>query len=213
MNITHIQLLHGCLLSSIAHAIMTNEYPELAYEQSWDGNNFSAQDGCGLRGTITFVDNACVGAIRNEHKKAIQGYDAIKVCMSDFPDMLQLTAEQEALQYLFVDYKNQYVPAVTSLFWCDDDGLHISRDCAEAFQNDISLFESCCLPVDLEIQALSDYYNMNSNARRLLYDLWEKKKDCFSQEIFLSKDQKAMIPGSQIHIACKESLSELNILV
>lgn len=54
------------LTASVYYAVMTNVYPLLSYEQSWDGRNFSFQNSAGARGTITFTDAFCVGAIRNE---------------------------------------------------------------------------------------------------------------------------------------------------
>jgi hypothetical protein len=32
---------NGCILASIAHAIMVAQYPELSYEHSWDGENYN----------------------------------------------------------------------------------------------------------------------------------------------------------------------------
>ncbi|MGG4154302.1 hypothetical protein [Peribacillus muralis] len=50
-------LWNGCILASIAHAIMVTEYPDFFYEHSWDDNNYNVQDGQGTRGTISFKDN------------------------------------------------------------------------------------------------------------------------------------------------------------
>ena len=57
----------GSMLASIAHAIMVAHYPELSYEHSWDGDNYSVVDGSGGRGTITFKDHYFVAAFRNEN--------------------------------------------------------------------------------------------------------------------------------------------------
>ncbi|MEK4700189.1 hypothetical protein MKX47_11380 [Solibacillus sp. FSL R7-0668] len=57
----------GCILASVAHAIMVAHYPELSYEHSWDGDNYSVVDDSGGRGTITFKDNYFVGAFRNDN--------------------------------------------------------------------------------------------------------------------------------------------------
>lgn len=32
---------NNCIFAAIIHALMLAEYPELAYEQSWDGSNYS----------------------------------------------------------------------------------------------------------------------------------------------------------------------------
>jgi len=58
----------GCILASIAHAIMVSHYPEFSNEHSWDGINYSVQDTSGTRGTITFHSEYCVGAFCNIKK-------------------------------------------------------------------------------------------------------------------------------------------------
>lgn len=63
MTIAADVLYKGCLTASIAHAIMTDVYPELSYEQSWDGGDHSLQDTAGMRGTLSFSDGICVGAV------------------------------------------------------------------------------------------------------------------------------------------------------
>jgi hypothetical protein len=43
------QLWEGCILASIAHAIMVAHYPELSYKKSWDDFNYNMQDSPGVR--------------------------------------------------------------------------------------------------------------------------------------------------------------------
>lgn len=85
MQVTKNDIYIGCLIASISHAIMTNVYPELSYEQSWDGANYSIQNSSGMRGTITFENDFCVGAIRNEMSTSIVGGEYIQECMRNFP--------------------------------------------------------------------------------------------------------------------------------
>ncbi len=35
------QLYNGCIFMAVAHAVTVGEYPELNYEHSWDGINYS----------------------------------------------------------------------------------------------------------------------------------------------------------------------------
>ena len=65
-NLTKEALEKKVLYSSIAHGISLSKSPELAYEQSWDGNHFSIQDGSGTRGTISFSDELVLGAFRSD---------------------------------------------------------------------------------------------------------------------------------------------------
>src|SRR5690348_9136227 len=66
LNWQRENLWEGCILASIAHAIMVAHYPELSNEQSWDDINYNIQDSSGARGTITFHPNYYAGAFRNE---------------------------------------------------------------------------------------------------------------------------------------------------
>lgn len=213
MNITSKQLLRGCIRSAIAHAIMVNCYPELSYEQSWDGNNFSVQDGGGRRGTITFLDDCCVGAVRNEIGKQIMGFDAIDKYMRFFPDVIQTTAKTETLQYLLVNRNGAAIPSITSLFWCDDAHLYVCQECEKSFREDISLLETCFLPLELATKALVDYYNMDHAAYCLFRWLCVQKGDSLAKKIVLSAEHKKMFPGMGMHDACVEALSELNIYI
>lgn len=213
MNITNHKLLHGCIRSSIAHAIMTNCYPDLAYEQSWDKINFSSQNGCGLRGTITFLPDCCIGAIRNDYRDGFEGLANIKSLMQKFPMKLQKIAEQETLQYLLVDHGDEAIPSVTSIFWCDSDGLYISEECRQSFNDDFSLFQNCCAPFDYAVDELVNYYGMDTSAYQLFLLLLEQKGDCLERRIVLTEQQKNMLPGSSISNTCVETLSELNIFL
>lgn len=65
------ELKDGCILASLAHAIMVAKYPFLANEHSWDGANYSVQDSEGQRGTITFLNGICVAAFRNDNSERI----------------------------------------------------------------------------------------------------------------------------------------------
>lgn len=72
------QLWEGCLLASIAHAIMVAHYPEQANEHSWDGMNYSIQDSSGTRGTVTFCSEYFVAAFRNEDSERVSHINNIK---------------------------------------------------------------------------------------------------------------------------------------
>jgi hypothetical protein len=81
------QLWEGCILASIAHAIMVAHYPELSNEQSWDGFNYNVQDSSGTRATITFHPNCLVAAFRNEYSErdyidALDYFNDVPKCVS-----------------------------------------------------------------------------------------------------------------------------------
>lgn len=41
ININPKELYQGCMFAAIIHAVLVGEYPELNYEHSWDGINYS----------------------------------------------------------------------------------------------------------------------------------------------------------------------------
>lgn len=66
-QLNQTNLWNGCILASIAHAIMVAHYPELSYEHSWDGDNYSVVDDEGGRGTVSFKRDYFVAAFRNDY--------------------------------------------------------------------------------------------------------------------------------------------------
>ena len=211
MNVTNYKLFDGCLIASISHSIMTNVYPDLSYEQSWDGVNYSIQNTEGLRGTITFCGNYCIGAIRNENAEFIGDSNFIQKLTSNFPRKVIDKANKETLQYLLVEINGKDVPFITSIFWADNNTFHFQRENMSNTLDDLILFEKILLPKNKAIKEWGKYYDMDSNAINLLRYLYSKKVKHFSDEIVLTDKQKRLIPGSSINNECIESFNELNI--
>lgn len=210
MNISKEKIFSGCLISSIAHAIMTNVYPDFSYEQSWDGMNFSMQDSAGLRGTITFEADYCVGAIRND-KFDIDYCERLQKIIKDFPKNVVETAQKEALQYLLLEENGVVAPCITSMFWADTKAIHYSKNNIRDLKNDFILFKEITLPEEEAIVEWKAYYDMDSDAIRLLKMIYQEKAKNFTTMLWLDNEQKRLIPGGEINDECIESLKELNI--
>ena len=120
LSIKRQALWEGCMLASIAHAIMTAHYPEFENEQSWDGINYSVQDSGGTRGTITFHPQYIAAAFRNERSSRLSAKEGFKEAASYFEGaggaILRL-AEEEALQYLLDDVNGKTLRLITAAFW------------------------------------------------------------------------------------------------
>lgn len=211
MNTTRTEMFRGCLIASISHAIMTNIYPDLSYEQSWDGVNYSIQNTAGLRGTITFDMDYCVGAIRNERSDLIFDNKFIQRITRKFPLEIIDKAYEETLQYLLVEREGIAVPCVTSMFWADASTIHYQEENVDNLKNDLILFSKILLPEDAAISEWKAYYDMDSSAISLLRHLYHKKIKCFAAKIELNREQKSLIPGDVINRECIEALKELNI--
>ena len=169
MNITKNQLLHGSLIAAISHAIMTNIYPELAYEQSWDGNNYLALDSQGLRGIITFLPDYCVGAIRNENNPQCE-LIRTEDLLINFPKEIAAVAREETLQYMLVQKNGTIEPAATSMFWADMSTLHFdqsNRNIPVESCEDMQLFYKNTLSPEAAFDAWKKYYDMPEAALML----------------------------------------------
>lgn len=211
MNITRTEIFRGSLIASIAHAIMTNVYPDLSYEQSWDGANYSIQNTTGLRGTITFDNDYCVGAIRNDTSDSIVGNECIRSVIKNFPLKIIDKVYEEALQYLLVEREGIAVPCVTSVFWADATMIYYQEGYVDNLKKDFNLLTRILLPEEIAIGEWKEYYGMDSNAIDLLRYLYHEKRKCFTAKIELNEEQKSLIPGNEISRECIESLKELNI--
>ena len=208
---TQKHLFKNCILSFVAHAIMINAYPELFFEQTWDGKNYSIQDGYARRGTITFQDNFCIGAIRNECGRIIYGRKEIAKYMDGFPNYVTEIANKETLEYLLDYHGNEIVPAITSVFWCDEKMLYWGKQDKQQILEDCSLLETLFLPFDNALEQIKIYYDMTPSAVQLLLELVEQKDNDLSKQIVLSKHQQKNIPGGALNDVCIEALREINI--
>jgi len=200
----------GCILASIAHAIFVAQHPLFSYEQSWDGNNYSVNNGEGTRGTITFIENYCVGAFRDETNAS-----AFKIGYSAFekaPQEIVKLAQNETLQYLLDNHDGEVKPVVTSVFWgagplfCPDEVL-------EALNADAHIISTQLLESDDASTAWKHYYELNNKQGSLLKNLFYKKITAPSKRIILSqKETEAIgVKSEDGWKECKESFEELNI--
>lgn len=212
-NITKTDIFKGCLIASISHAIMVNIYPELSYEQSWDGANYSIQNASGMRGTITFDNDFCVGAIRDEKSNFAVFGDAIQEQMKSFPLNIVHKAYEEAFQYLLVERNGTATPCVTSVFWANHTALYYEEEIADHIKNDFTLFENIILPKEKAVEKWKEYYGMETKVVQLINVLFQMKANDFFSTIELSKKHKELIPGAGINNECAEALKELNIIL
>ena len=213
MSVTKNDIYSGCLIASISHAIMTNVYPELSYEQSWDGANYSIQNSSGLRGTITFENDFCVGAIRNEMSNGIVGGEFIQERMISFPSNVVFKAYEETLQYLLLERDGIVAPYITSIFWADYNTIHYEERFIDSIKEDFTLFENILLPKKISIKKWKEYYDMDSKVVELIDVLYQRKMKDFFSPVKLNEKQRKLIPGMFINNQCIESLKELNIVL
>jgi hypothetical protein len=112
----------GCVLATIAHAVASLSYPELAAEQSWTGPSYNVQDSAGTLGTITFHAAGIFGAFFDVRSSRAARANEVTAHLDDTPEPL-LVARDETLQFLLQDVDGRVQPVITSAFWSEADLL------------------------------------------------------------------------------------------
>lgn len=204
LNWQREHLWEGCILASIAHAIMVAHYPELSNEHSWDDINYNVQDSSGARGTITFNPNYVVGAFRNEFSE--RGYINSLDYFNGAPKEVKQLADKETLQYLLDEINGDTVPVITTAFW-EGDGWTYSIDSFEDFiENGGFLIEIQTKDIETAMNIWKEYYDMSDSQIKLLHFIFERKISNPSGEIILMDSEIKMIQSED-----EEGLNESRI--
>lgn len=155
-------------MSSIAHAVMTNVYPELDYEQSWDLMNYSIVSD-NERFTISFSECFCVGVVKKHDGFLYQGENVEKILMRDFPEYIVKFAKNEALQYLLEEIDGKVTYCATGAFWSDENTTYFSKVCES------EMLLCTFLHTDKLFEYLVKYYDMDLKAKELVLELYNLK--------------------------------------
>ncbi|MGE7945243.1 hypothetical protein [Lysinibacillus sp. NPDC093688] len=204
LNWQREHLWEGCILASIAHAIMVAHYPELSNEQSWDDINYNVQDSSGARGTITFNLNYVVGAFRNEFSER-EYIDALDY-FNGAPKEVNQLAVNETLQYLLNEIDGDTVPVITTAFWEGDVGTYSNDSFEDFIENGGFLIESQAKDIETAINEWKEYYDMSDSQINLLHSIFERKISNPSGEIILMESEIKMIQSDD-----EEGLNESRI--
>ncbi len=193
---TKEQLWKGCILASIAHAIMVAHYPDLSNEQSWDGINYNVQNSTGARGTVTFHSQYCIAAFRDDNSDRIAIKNKVQEAYAYFknaPKEIMSFAEIETLQYLLDNVNGKRVPLITAAFWEVTNKL-VSIDTFDAVINNGGfLLEIQLMDFKAAIKAWKTYYDMSAQQCDLLESICIRKVARPTGTLILSKDEIALI--------------------
>jgi hypothetical protein len=193
---TPAQLRTGCVLATLAHAIFTAHSPELANEQSWDGQNYNVQDSQGAIGTVTFGESRTLGAFFDSHSErnpiSHGTRDAQAALLSEMPTDVTALANRETLQYLLQEYEGTTVPLVTSVFWSDDESFVAPEPWQEAFSNGAHLVRNQLRPANEAIEIWRSHYEFSTQEVTLLRSLFAEATERSGTTV-MSKDEKAVL--------------------
>ena len=199
LQIDLIKLWEGCILVSIAHAIMVAKYPFLSFEHSWDNFNYNIQDANGKRGTITFKNKYCIAAFRDEEsprmKEVMNNCKYLEEYFFNYEDNIFEIAKNETLQYLLDETNYGIYPCITSAFWgvFDTNKVYSNDTLSDILLNGGNLIKYHLLEYNDAIKRLIDCYNMNNNEVVLLEKLFKNKMKEKNKPIFLSKNDIKLI--------------------
>ena len=193
---TKEQLWKGCMLASIAHAIMVAHYPDLSNEQSWDGINYNVQNSTGARGTVTFHSQYCIAAFRNDNSERIAIKGKIQEADAYFknaPKEIMNFAEIETLQYLLDNVDGKKVPLITSAFWELTNKLFSIDTFGDMINNGGFLLEKQAMDFEIAIKAWKEYYDMSAQQCDLLESIYMRKVAQPTETLILSKGEISLI--------------------
>ena len=95
---------------------------------------------------------------------------------SDAPDRIRQLAEREALQYLLFEIDGVVIPAVTTAFWLDSEGLFIFDDSIDEFEQNGGEFICRLLgPFDELEEYLREYSDFSPEEAELAKHLYHMK--------------------------------------
>lgn len=211
-------LWEGCILTTIAHAVMVEQYLELSNEQSWDGMNYSVQDSCGCRGTITFHKKYLVAVFQDNNNKKM-----MKQCIEKGAihilgiqqKIIEDIADKEALQYVLDDFDGITVPLVTTGFWGINNDIFSKYEYEVMEENGAYILANQIKSFEENIQALIDYYDMSEKLVRLAESIYFRKIRNPNNKIQLHKNERNILLetyGIELS-ACKQTFKEINIFL
>lgn len=215
VEINQKTLWEGCLLASIAHAVMMGEYPELSSEHSWDGMNYNMQDLAGCKGTISFFEGGLVAVFQSVDHIQFNNYtlDNITEFLQGADEKIKRVANEEALQYVLEDVEGKVIPVISSLFWAIGDEVYANSNFNDIMQNGGYILKYQLQQSKDAILSWREYYDMNEEQIGLTETLFNKKLASNGNQINLTEEEKSILInlyGDDLH-DCVESLNEIKI--
>lgn len=200
------QLYEGCIQAAIAHAVAVGKYPELNYEQSWDGMTYCINNSQGCRAAITF-HNKYIIAVFRDNQKADRNAEALDF-FTGAPESIIQVAKEEALQYVLEDVQGVAKPIITAAFWGTWEQLNSTRSFDDITENGGYIIEPQLLPYNDAVEVWRDHYDLDASQIALIKKLFDKKISSNGNPIALQDDEMQLLYGDIEE--CLASLEELN---
>jgi hypothetical protein len=186
------QLRNGAILVSIAHAIHLAQSSMLSHEVSWDGPNYNRQDSQGTRGTVTFADYGLVGAFRDDNSprcpwRGTEDYDS-QYFLKGMPEHLRSLAQEEALQYLYDEYKNIHGPIITAAFWSQNDSITAAEPWSDVLDHGAHILHMEFMEAEAALLECTHQYGFPDGQTSLLWSLFNRRITSPTQRVTFNDD-------------------------
>jgi hypothetical protein len=187
----------GSVLGTIAYAVWVIQHPSLSNEQSWDGINYNIQNNMGAYGTITFASQGIVAAFFDLHSPknpfiSDRDYDQVRF-LNGIPKELLLVAEEETLQYLIQEYRDNQMPIITTAFWSENDYLFAAESWKEVFKNGAHLIQNQLLEIDAAIIQWQVNYNLSDSQVDLVLGLFIRRMEKLNHPVIFTSQEVATL--------------------
>ena len=188
-------LWEGCILASIAHALMMAIAPELSHENYWDGINYCLQNSEGSRGTITFKDNICIAAFRDDNIVDWEkmSNNTVNQYFQKAPYEILHLAKEETLQYLLETINGQVEPIITSVFWGDHKGLYSPFNHKNMMENGAVLIKNHIMDISVAMELWKTEWDMTDKQAYLLKKIYMRKISMPKEKFLISKDELKIV--------------------
>lgn len=207
IDIDSCKLYKGCILASIAHAVAVSKFPNLDFEHSWDGINYSMNDGQGCRATITFHPKAIIAVFQN--LESLNTSKEFNFYFEGASEEIKEIATNEALQYVLDNVDGKIKPVITGAFWGGWDSLFSNQILEEIIRAGGYILNYQLMDYEKALTAWSNNYELDAEQIALVDKLYKMKISSKTETITLTEMEIKCLTGNLEE--CRTSLNELNI--
>ncbi|MDE7293147.1 MAG: hypothetical protein K2N72_01855 [Oscillospiraceae bacterium] len=213
-RITVEDLYQRCIYAAIAHGIMNGKFPDFSAEQSWDGSNYSFQDFCGVRGTVSFCDKGFVCLFRNDRNFIIGAENICSTLLKGADEKILGLARNEAMLYLLDDNNGTVAPAASAAFW--SSGSHICSNQTESELLELS--GETLIPLTLDHKKFAEYWaqclEMTDEQQETVNEIYELRLNSNDRIILNNTIREKLLKWFNGEIdECIVSLEEMDIFL
>lgn len=193
LEITRSQLFQGCVISSIAHAIWSRNYPFAKFWHYWDGNYCHFNNLEGDFASISFCQDETVGVVfKKDHfqKKSLVTYQKCLEETLDIIPPIKKNIVEETIQYFIQNIRGEEIPLITNIFWNSGNIMLTTVNKSDWEDFWLTFLNKQLMDFHSALLAFQDEYNLNAIEVDLLDYLAKKKIQTPNKIININPDKK-----------------------